>query len=347
MDRRIPLPPIGAASSDGRAGAAAGADAGSGGGAHAGASGGDAGSGAHAGAPGAGSSDSGTSGLHAGEDTGHAPGPAPASPPPAAAAPPSSLNKADIANGQGFYDDLQKAPATNSIDHDYNNLIQDPAYERGADGKVPKVEVGPVASPDYDELNKVSGPMQDLKLDATDNTFRFATLQAKSKMGAISRTYASDRQKTIVISASYNNQYPKDFPKARMIPQSEIIFQQWKAESPNGVANLKFVVRKDVNNGDTQQVIKKANMDLNGGNLVKNAQQTFDFKAPVAPGAANPQKDGFLALAQTDNGRGVFRMLADHKADFQDLNVVKVHTWVLGDDDSAFGNFQMIWELGR
>lgn len=371
LNRRIPLPPIGGAGDEGAAAGAAAAGAAK---APDGAPGAGAVAGAHAGAPDTGAAAPGTAGQHAGEDTGAAPADHPSSPPPAPApapvapaprpapaAAPSRLDPAQIRRGQDLIDNLERAPITNSIDHDYAQKILNPAFAKGKAGEVPVIRTKAPSALSEGLPEDITGPMKDLGLDANDKTFRRSELRAADKSvhgeiwsdseepseNPISVILTSEKQRTLIAQKSFNDHYPPRFPEKDKIPQSELWFQQWKAEAPKSIPSLKYNIRQNIQNQDTQRVIEDANKNLNDGKLVTHKKVTFDPTVEVKPGAANPQKDAFMALAQTDNGRALFRMLSDHKQDFQGLKVVKVHTWTWNEIDAKDYIYpHMIWEMG-
>ena len=104
--------------------------------------------GAHADATGPRNAAPGSAGIHTEVDIGEPPLKRPkVEAPPVAPAPiaapvgaPSKLDQAQVKAGQDLYDNLQKAPKDASVDHGFAAKIKNPAFEKGKNGKCPKMK---------------------------------------------------------------------------------------------------------------------------------------------------------------------------------------------------------------
>lgn len=269
----------------------------------------------------------------------------------------SKLDPSQIKAGQKLYDNLQNAPKDASVDYGYAAKIKNPEFEKGKNGECPKIkEKSPSA-----ESKEIHGPMHDLGLDA-DAKFQRAELSPPIYEGvgsetdyessnAISAVLTSKDQSTLIVAHNWTERYYPGVSESDKIPESEFWFQQWKVQAPNAISTLKYNVRQNIVETETQKVILDTNKNKNGEAKLKS-QVTFSSTAAPKADGTNPEKDGFMALAQTHYGKTIFKMLTDHKKEFKGLNVVKVHTWCQIDLSSVQASASgllphMIWELGH
>ena len=141
--------------------------------------------------------------------------------------------------------------------------------------------------------------------------------------------------KTIIVDSSFRR---NDDPKADAdrLTWSELTFQRWTELAGDSTKDLKYVIRQHIGNQETQTTMKTAH---------NNLKIALDTKGEFYPSAPNSNMDNaFRALAGTDNAKGVFYMLADHHNAFNDLQVVKIHTWPIATRESWPA---MVLELGR
>jgi hypothetical protein len=237
------------------------------------------------------------------------------------------------AKGQQVNDDLGRAIGTNS-DNDQSYSTKIGKYKVLADeekdlfsvdgektGKNLKVPFGVVGLKDNNEwmLRLIEGP--DDNID-----------------DPVSAVYHSKDQQAIVVTDTFNENLGPGFLKADIIPHSELTFQGWKAAPGGQIQDLKYVVVAQIQNKDTPKLIDDARASV-AGSQTAGTEVTF-----MAVSQNTAEQQGFYALAGSENGKFVFRMLADHQSDFQGLKVVAAHTWAqLPDSDDPV----LIWELGH
>ncbi len=191
-----------------------------------------------------------------------------------------------------------------------------------------------------EEFNMYSKPIaESLFTDLGLNSYalwRTVALQSKSTTAHLDTVWGcsfSTAQKAIL--ASWSIRQADENQGEDRLPWSELTFQRWKGMAGAGVADLKWVLRQGVVNPDTVSIMTEAHARLlysESGHAVFN------------PSKENPtMKEAFSALAGTDNGKGVFYMLADHHRELRNLRVVKIHTWPAANGRPP----SMALELGR
>lgn len=246
--------------------------------------------------------------------------------------PPASYG-AFPAKGQQVTDDLGKAIGTNS-----NN---DQSYAT----KITKYDVQPDEEKDIFSVDEgktgenLQTPFKVVGLkDNNQWMLRLIEGPDKSIEDPVSAVYHSKDQQAIVVTDTFNKNLGTDFPKADIIPHSELTFQGWKAAPGGQIQDLKYVVVAQIQNDNTPTLINDARASV-AGSQTAGTEVTF-----LAVSQSTAEQQGFYALAGSENGKFVFRMLADHQQDFQGLKVVSVHTWA-GLPNSP--DPVLIWELGH
>lgn len=138
----------------------------------------------------------------------------------------------------------------------------------------------------------------------------------------VSKSYHNKDQRTIIVSDSFNDELPDNFPADQQIFHSEFWFQAWKKETGPAVADisrLKYVVRSNIYNTETKNIIRDGRAAVGGADpkmYIIRIDSTVDA-----------EKDVFNALAGSKNGKQVFRMLTDHSGDFNKKTVLEVHVY--------------------
>jgi len=152
----------------------------------------------------------------------------------------------------------------------------------------------------------------------------------------VSKSYHNKDQRTFIVSDSFNDELPDNFPADQQIYHSEFWFQAWKKEAGGDVSKLKYVVRANIYNTETKNIIRDGRAAVGGSNptmYVIRIDSTVDA-----------EKDVFNALAGSENGKQVFRMLTDHSGEFNKKTVIEVHVYdgiVKGDNK----NPSIVWVL--
>ncbi|PVH81487.1 hypothetical protein DL98DRAFT_587401 [Cadophora sp. DSE1049] len=148
--------------------------------------------------------------------------------------------------------------------------------------------------------------------------------------------YHNKEQQSMVVTDTYNDRLGIGFDLQNKIFHSEFIFQGWKAAAGDNVAKLQNVVVAQIRNNNTRRIIKYARTSITKTSI---AGQKVTFTAAAHNDA---ELQGFFALAGTENGKMVFRMLADHHNEMNERRIVAVHTW---DDMPDTPDPVLIWQL--
>jgi hypothetical protein len=164
----------------------------------------------------------------------------------------------------------------------------------------------------------------------------------------ISDTYFDTKSHTLVSSTS-NNTPLKNILKHLDPPigteglpfHSELWTTTYRAEIESGA--IQYIMRNNIANTDTARILRAARRLLN-----PKAKDTDVVEINIDSDKIE-ERDSFIALAGTDNGATVFRMLADSHNLFQGRQVVRVWTWDKNrgqnPDYPEFNLPLMVWEI--
>ncbi|KAF2428265.1 hypothetical protein EJ08DRAFT_699125 [Tothia fuscella] len=132
----------------------------------------------------------------------------------------------------------------------------------------------------------------------------------------ISSTYWNNDQK-VLFTALNDNREIAHFAKTDIPKHSEIWASEWAPQ----IGQAKYVGCPDIINIDTAAIIKDARLKLAPGKL--------DTEAVTIKANSNvpAEKEAFAALAGSDNGAPVLRMLTDRHNMFGNRKVSAVHIW--------------------
>ncbi|KAI9794612.1 MAG: hypothetical protein M1816_004499 [Peltula sp. TS41687] len=168
-----------------------------------------------------------------------------------------------------------------------------------------------------------------------NTNFRRTEIRNPGARQDILRASFSRKEGTIVAEWKYSKDYDAT-PNTgnRRLPQSELMYQQWKDLPGNG--QLKFVIQKEVANEESQKVIARAYTTTG-----KNSRQPTTY-APN--GADQKETDAFYALLGTDNSRPTAYMMTDHNKALGGARVTKIHIYP-ADDELLSPN--MVLEIGH
>ncbi|KAL5314933.1 hypothetical protein ACEPPN_017583 [Leptodophora sp. 'Broadleaf-Isolate-01'] len=148
--------------------------------------------------------------------------------------------------------------------------------------------------------------------------------------------YHNKDQQAMVVTDTFNDKLGEGFQMENLVFHSEFIFQGWKAAPGGDVSRLKYVTVAQVQNTFSPAVITDARASMTP-TPVAGEKVTFSAAAQ-----SDAELQGFFAIAGTDNGKFLFRMLADHHNEMNGLKVIAVHTW---DDVPGTPDPTLIWEL--
>ncbi|KAL9618394.1 MAG: hypothetical protein Q9160_006902 [Pyrenula sp. 1 TL-2023] len=143
----------------------------------------------------------------------------------------------------------------------------------------------------------------------------------------------SKEDQAIIAKQSYANR--DAWPKDQRVKWYEFAFKNWlDTAGATEAKKLKWVVRDNIQNGETKYAIKRA--------LERGGPSKVDANGH---GVFVPNDEEFKALAAGDNGRGVFYLTGRYHQQLGDLKVVKIHAWKVPDEFD--GKYYMALELGH
>ncbi|QDS70018.1 hypothetical protein FKW77_003649 [Venturia effusa] len=168
----------------------------------------------------------------------------------------------------------------------------------------------------------------------------------------ISSTYFDTESRTLVSAVADNRELKSEMTWSGEDNEGKALFTEQQAvdglpfhstiwthtysEEMKGTG-VKFIIRSQIINDDTKDMIQIARAQLR-----PNARDTQVVTMEVNS-ANEAEKQAFEALAGSDNGRTVFRMMADYRDLMRNAKVVKCHTW--GPKRGQSGEHPMIvWE---
>ena len=217
-------------------------------------------------------------------------------------------------------------PDTSKAVVDYDRLLSNPNYK--FDPPPYRIKIQDAG------LDNLKAPLADAGIDGSTE-FRFAKLLAGNPHNQpVSATYQSYEKKTVILSDLNNDNYGPAFKEADKAKQSQITYRQWDAEVDHrDLKQIENVIRSTIKNDGTRDIVK----DIFGGEFKANSKETFS--AHAAEGTR--EKATFDALSGTDNGRGVFLMLADNFKALGGKGVQDVTAYV---EDNAW-TVHLMWKL--
>ncbi|KAL9108922.1 MAG: hypothetical protein Q9227_006318 [Pyrenula ochraceoflavens] len=252
---------------------------------------------------------------------------APQSQPPSDPAPaldPSDPRAGAVANSAKPINKLNSAISSNVKDSDVKDWSTH--YDDRSNGQVQALQNGDPKASIY---------AKDIKL-GLNTQYKEINLYSKApgSSRSVSDALYSKDDNAIIAKMSYNTE-DKNAP-ADKIPNSALLFKNWKdtAGSDANVKNLKYVVRTQIGNTDTQNVIMQA-LKTTPGALNK---KVMPWKGYASWG---PDDVNYKAMAGTDNGRSSFNLLANYHQELGDLKVTRIHAWLSG------GDYVMALEFGH
>jgi hypothetical protein len=137
-----------------------------------------------------------------------------------------------------------------------------------------------------------------------------------------------------IIIGSWNEK-----PKKEPVHWSQVTFELWSELARlthKPVSNLKWIVRHDVTNTDTQSIIHKAYSTMG----IKSYPSIQSWTL------GNNQDDAFYALLGTVNGKGVAHLLKDYSSAFRRTTIQEIFTTQTMDTVTRVIALHMVFRLG-
>jgi hypothetical protein len=187
------------------------------------------------------------------------------------------------------------------------------------------------------QFDQILGPaFRKFGIKSTNNWHEtdFRTIQTKK---TVSNTFYDDESHTLLVAVSDNA------PVKELGLQAPFHSEIWVTQFAHDIANVKYIIRSEITNEETINIIKDARSVL----LPSNTPDSQELELKVAA-TSTAEKEAFMALAGSDNGRSVFRMLTDRWPTFNKKKVTKCIVWGANRNQNAQRPKRpfLVWVIG-
>ncbi|KAE9964007.1 hypothetical protein BLS_008730 [Venturia inaequalis] len=173
-------------------------------------------------------------------------------------------------------------------------------------------------------------------------------IKEEEVQGEVSSTWFDDVSKTMIVEASFNEPLEELFKgKVPPIKNKELPFHSdiWTCTYGDMMAtgqHLKYVMRNNIINAITEEMLRTARKLLAPDNKDAEVVEVNRDSDDIA------EREAFIALAGTDNGSTLFRMITDRHDLFAYRKVTKVWLWGSNRGQCHKADYclaMMVWEL--
>ncbi|KAF1987328.1 hypothetical protein K402DRAFT_420547 [Aulographum hederae CBS 113979] len=162
----------------------------------------------------------------------------------------------------------------------------------------------------------------------------------------ILETYESKDQKAVIVK----NSWGKSEDPNPALSWTAMTMSNWRAASGDGVKDLKFIVRDNVQSVNT---VSSEGITLNSVNAINQAftrmdapkQDTLELSLDRNSPNVNEIAAFELMAAQTHVAR-VYQMLKDYRSELGNLDIAKLHLQTNKQNPSTVAQYNIIIELG-
>lgn len=153
----------------------------------------------------------------------------------------------------------------------------------------------------------------------TDKSYRTASHKSKQAGSPAAYVNAYSKEKMAILALDNKREIRDQNTGPQARPWNGIVWDTWKEIAGPDAGKLRVVIQSEINNKDTQALIadihKKHNIPL-------SERGEFHYAS------ADPKvRDSFVALAGTDNAKGVIFMAAYHRHELGGARVTIIHTF--------------------
>lgn len=192
-------------------------------------------------------------------------------------------------------------------------------------------------------ISELKSPTLQLNIDLRQK-WRRVKWTINAGASTISDTYFSPISYALISSTSNNIPLARlpGITQATLPYHSELWTTTYLPEISAG--GIHYIVRLNIANTDTNRIFRAARRLLNS-----KAADTDVIVANINSDDVT-ERESFIALAGTDNGSSVFRMVADSHVLFRGRAVVRVYTWGKDrgqNEETDFNLPVMAWEMGE